>query len=90
MTLTLPPPAAGEAAVVLTQEAKEPDSWLLLEKTMTAARFVHIHADTEPLGAQIAEVFPTPVPVNVQVAPMTLRAIFLALAKSGRTPATPS
>jgi len=90
VTLTLPPPVPGEPAVVLTQAAKEPESWLLLEKTMTAARFVHIHADTEPFGEQIAAVFPTPAPVNVQVVPMTLRAIFLALAKSGRTPATPS
>ena len=67
-----------------------PESWLLLEQTMTAARFVHIHADTEPVAEQIATVFPTPIAPNVQTMPMTLRAIFLALAKSGRTPATPS
>jgi ABC-2 type transport system ATP-binding protein len=87
VTLTLPPPAPGEASVVLTQAAKEPESWLLLEKTLTAARFVHTHADTEPVAEQIARVFPTPVPPTIQILPMTLRAIFLALAKSGRTPA---
>ena len=90
VTLMLPPPMPGDPPVVLSQVAKEPESWLLLEKTMTAARFVHIHADTEPVAEQIARVFPTPVPVNIQVVPMTLRGIFLALAKSGRTPATPS
>jgi len=90
VTITLPPPAPGDAAAVLTQSATPPDSWLLLEQTLTAARFVHIHADTESVEAQIAAVFPTPVPPIIQAMPMTLRGIFLALAKSGRTPATPS
>jgi ABC-2 type transport system ATP-binding protein len=90
VTITFPPPAPGETAVVLTQTGAVPDSWLLLEKTLTAARFVHIHADTEPVAEQIAAVFPTPIAPNLQIQPMTLRAIFLALAKSGRTPATPS
>jgi ABC-2 type transport system ATP-binding protein len=90
VTLTLPPPAPDQPAAVLIQAEKEPESWLLLEKTATAARFVHIHADREPVADQIAKVFPTHVPVNIQVVPMTLRGIFLALAKSGRTPATPA
>jgi ABC-2 type transport system ATP-binding protein len=90
ITITLPPPAIGEAAIVLTQTGTPPESWLLLEKTLTAARFVHTKADTEPVAAQIASVFPTPTPPNIQVVPMTLRGIFLALAKSGRTPAAPS
>ena len=90
ITITLPPPAPGEPAAVLTQSATPPESWLLLEQTLTAARFVHIHADTEPVDAQIATVFPTTVAPNIQATPMTLRGIFLALAKSGRTPATPA
>jgi ABC-2 type transport system ATP-binding protein len=90
ITLMLPPPMPGEPPQVLTQATTPPESWLLLEKTQTAARFVHIHADTEPVAAQIATVFPTPVAPTIQIVPMTLRAIFLALAKSGRTPATPS
>ena len=90
VTLMLPPPAPGETSATLTQAAAPPESWLLLEKTATAARFVHIHADTEPVAAQIASVFPTIVPPTIQIVPMTLRGIFLALAKSGRTPATPA
>lgn len=90
VTLTLPPPAPGEAPILLTQTGTPPESWLLLEKTPTAARFVHIHADTEPVEAQIASVFPTTVVPTIQIVPMTLRGIFLALAKSGRTPAVPT
>ena len=90
ITITLPPPTPGEAAAVLTQSATPPESWLLLEHTLTAARFVHIHADTEDVAAQVARVFPTATPVTIHAVPMTLRGIFLALAKSGRTPATPS
>ena len=85
VTLSLTPPALVDgippAAAPL---AAIPDSWLLLERTPTAARFVHIHADTEPLPAQVAEVFPNV--SGLQVEPMNLRAIFLALAKSGRAP----
>ena len=90
VTVTLPPPTPGDAPYVLTQSATPPDSWLLLEHTLTAARFVHIHADTQDVEAQVATVFPTPTKLHIQSMPMTLRSIFLALAKSGRTPATPS
>jgi len=84
ITLTAAP---GET---LTQATSPPESWLLLESTLTAARFTHIHADTEPVAAQVAAVFPTPGPLALHAAPMTLRAIFLALAKSGRTPSAPT
>jgi len=92
ITVTLPPPAPGEAPAVLTRtEAPIPESWLLLETTLTAARFVHIHADTEPVAAQIASVFNTgSTTPHIQPVPMTLRGIFLALAKSGRAPAAPT
>ncbi len=91
VTLTLPPPAAGVAGATLTRTSSAvPDSWLLLEQTPTAARFVHTHADSQPLTEQLATVFTATDTPSVQVAPMTLRGIFLALAKSGRAPAAPS
>ena len=89
ITLTLPPPAPGALPGTLTKVGAVPETWLLLEQTSTAARFVHIHADTEDVEAQIASVFPGASP-HVQVAAMTLRGIFLALAKSGRTPSVPA
>ena len=85
VTLLLPPQLPGEVGT----GGAAPESWLLLEQTPTAARFVHIHADTEPVAAQVAAVFPGIAP-QIQIAPMTLRGIFLALAKSGRTPAPPT
>ncbi len=91
VTLTLPPPAAGVAGATLTRtSAAVPESWLLLEQTPTAARFVHTHADSQPLTEQLATVFTATDTPSVQVMPMTLRGIFLALAKSGRAPAAPS
>jgi ABC-2 type transport system ATP-binding protein len=92
ITITLPPPAPGELPGTLTKTgAQTPASWLLLETTLTAARFVHMHADTEPLAAQILEVFSTGgLTPHLQSEPMTLRGIFLALAKSGRAPAAPT
>jgi ABC-2 type transport system ATP-binding protein len=90
VTMTLPAPAPGDPAAVLTLTGTVPESWLLLEHTLTAARFVHIHADTEPVAEQISAVFPTSSAPVIQSVPMTLRGIFLALAKSGRTPATPA
>ena len=94
MTITVTLRAAGmpgePAATALTQVIPPPESWLLLETTLAAARFVHIHADTQPVADQVATVFPGPAPHILQSEPMTLREIFLALAKSGRTPAVPS
>lgn len=87
VTVTLPSPSGQPSSAVLTQTGAPPESWLLLEHTLSAARFVHTHADTEDVAAEVAGVFPSPVPLNLQLAPMTLRSIFLALAKSGRTPA---
>ena len=92
ITVTLPPSAPGAMPATLTRtNAEPPTSWLLLENTLTAARFVHLHADTEPVAAQVAQVFATGSTVpHLQAEPMTLRAIFLALAKSGRAPAAPA
>jgi ABC-2 type transport system ATP-binding protein len=91
VTVTLAPPPPGEMPGVLTRTAASvPESWLLLEQTLTAARFIHIHADTEPLLEQLATVFALEREPKVQIEPMSLRAIFLALAKSGRAPAAPT
>lgn len=87
VSVTLPTEPGQASIPPLTKVGTPPDSWLLLEHTLTAARFVHTHADTANVAAEVAEVFPSPVPLTMQVAPMTLRGIFLALAKSGRTPA---
>ncbi len=90
VTLTLPPPAPGTLPATLTRTAAAiPASWLLLEQTATAARFVHIQAANESVNDQIAQCFTATDTPTVVIAPMTLRAIFLALAKSGKTPAVP-
>jgi ABC-2 type transport system ATP-binding protein len=65
-----------------------PPSWLLIENLGNAVRFTHTHADTEDIQAQVAAAFPAA--TAVQILPMNLRSIFLALAKSGRVPAVPS
>ncbi len=78
VTVTLNPASAATAV-------PPRESWLLLEQTSIAARFVHIHADTEPIAAQVEQVFPGS--ASLQIEPMSLRGIFLALAKSGRAPA---
>jgi ABC-2 type transport system ATP-binding protein len=86
VTVALVPPAPGELTPeIAPPTTATPDSWLLLEQTAIAARFVHIHANTESIAAQVAAVFPNA--ANLHIEPMTLRAIFLALAKSGRAPA---
>jgi ABC-2 type transport system ATP-binding protein len=64
-----------------------PASWLLIENLGSAVRFTHTQADTENIQAQVAAAFPAA--TAVQVLPMNLRSIFLALAKSGRVPVTP-
>jgi ABC-2 type transport system ATP-binding protein len=68
--------------------ANHPASWLLIENLGSAVRFTHTQADTENIQAQVAAAFPAA--TAVQVLPMNLRSIFLALAKSGRVPATPA
>ena len=81
VTVALEPPAPEAVATPIAV----PESWLLFEQTPTAARFVHMHADTESIAAEVAAAFPKA--TATQIEPMTLRAIFLALAKSGRAPA---
>jgi ABC-2 type transport system ATP-binding protein len=63
-------------------------AWLLPEVLGNAVRFAHSQADTEDIQAQVAAAFPAA--TAVQVLPMNLRSIFLALAKSGRVPVAPA
>jgi ABC-2 type transport system ATP-binding protein len=91
VTVTLAPPAPGELPATLIRTAEPiPASWLLLETTLNAARFVHIHADTEPVLEQVKQVFTSTAEPILHPEPMTLRGIFLALAKSGRAPTAPT
>jgi ABC-2 type transport system ATP-binding protein len=87
-----PSAVEGSPAMITPAEiafpADHPTSWLLLENLGNAVRFTHTQADTENIQAQVAAAFPAA--TAVQVLPMNLRSIFLALAKSGRVPATPS
>jgi ABC-2 type transport system ATP-binding protein len=80
-------PALVTAAPIVFP-ALPPSTWLNIENLGTAVRFTHTQADTEDIQAEVAAAFPTA--ASVQILPMNLRSIFLALAKSGRVPATPS
>lgn len=62
-----------------------PASWLMPERSASVFRFIHAHANAEPVAEQVGLRFPESVAVELQ--PMSLRAIFLALAKSGRSDA---
>jgi ABC-2 type transport system ATP-binding protein len=75
VTVTLDGDAPGAAI---------PSSWLLVERGTSVAKFVHSQADTEPVAEQVAAVFPGSGEIALE--PMTLRTIFLALARSGRAP----
>jgi ABC-2 type transport system ATP-binding protein len=59
-----------------------------MEQVGSAVRFTHTQANSEDIQAQVAKAFPAA--TAVQVLPINLRSIFLALAKSGRVPPTPS
>jgi len=67
-----------------TAGAAIPSSWLLVERGPSMAKFVHSQADTESIAEQVAAVFPGAGEPAME--PMTLRTIFLALARSGRVP----
>jgi ABC-2 type transport system ATP-binding protein len=93
VTITFAPtvtPSAteGTPALITPPEIKLPStppaSWLLLENLGSSVRFIHSQADSEDIQKQVAAAFPTA--TAVQVLPMNLRSIFLALAKSGRVP----
>lgn len=57
-------------------------SWLLPAQSGHIFRFIHSHADTEPVHDQIAAIFPNAAAVDLE--PVSLRSIFVTLAKSTR------
>lgn len=61
-----------------------PSSWLNLQYAAHTLRFTHSQAVTEDVEQQVREVHPNATAVELE--PMTLRSIFLAVAKSGETP----
>jgi ABC-2 type transport system ATP-binding protein len=87
-------PSAVEGApalltpAVITFPPTPPASWLLVEHLGNDVRFTHTQANTSDIQAEVHAAFPNA--SAVQVLPMNLRSIFLALAKSGRVPATPA
>jgi ABC-2 type transport system ATP-binding protein len=90
---TVTPAAVAGAPALITDAvialpANPPASWLQMEQVGSAVRFTHTQANTEDIQAQVATAFPAA--TAVQILPINLRSIFLALAKSGRVPATPS
>lgn len=87
------PSAVEGAPAVITPPAitfppTPPAAWIGIENLGSAVRFTHTQANTEDIQAEVAAAFPAA--TAVQILPMNLRSIFLALAKSGRVPATPS
>ncbi len=76
----------GEDAAGGTQATLSyPASWLLVERSGAVVRFVHSRANTEPVRRQIAATLPEA--ADVQSSAMSLRSIFLALAKTTRNAA---
>lgn len=74
VTVTLPTPAPLPEPM--------PATWLQPETTDCVVRFVHSGFAGDQSGRELAEVFPAA--RNVDWQPMSLRSIFLALAKRGR------
>ncbi len=92
MPITQPPAETALPQMLgpadIRMPAAPPASWLMLERAGNTVHFVHAHADTENLQAQVAQHFPAAAGISAE--PMTLRSIFLALAKSGRVPSEPT
>jgi ABC-2 type transport system ATP-binding protein len=87
-----PSPVPGAPALitppVIVFPPAPPPTWITIENLGSALRFTHTQADTTDIQAEVHAAFPAA--TAVQILPMNLRSIFLALAKSGRVPATPS
>ena len=64
--------------------AAVPDSWLQVEKVDSVVRFVHSKYDDDTSPAELADFFPQARSIAADA--MSLREIFLAVAKSGRSP----
>ena len=65
--------------------AQVPENWLQLSSSAAVLRFTDSRFDAERTGAEIRKIFGEP--RSVTFSPMSLRSIFLAMAKSARSPA---
>ena len=74
VTVTL----GGDEAAPVLRDA--PASWLMVESSASVVRFVHANAADEAIEDEVRAVLPRA--TLIEAAPMTLRTIFLALAKS--------
>jgi ABC-2 type transport system ATP-binding protein len=61
---------------------ERPPSWLQFEAVESVVRFVHSHYEREATAAELAAHFPFARDITLD--PMSLRSIFLCIAKSGR------
>lgn len=88
VTVTLAKDAASSSSTPLVPPltATYPTSWILPELGPSVLRFVHSHADNETIHRQVSATFPNAQAIDTE--PMSLRSIFVALAKSTRS-ATP-
>src|SRR5205814_7678836 len=68
--------------------AVRPPSWLRVEAVDSVVRFVHSSYNGTATKSELAAYFPGA--RDIAVAPMSLRAIFLCIAKSGRSQNSPS
>ena len=83
VTVTLAPNASSPSTpCVSSSAASYPTTWLLPELGPSIFRFVHSHADNETIHSQISTTFPNAKAIDTE--PMSLRSIFVALAKSAR------
>jgi ABC-2 type transport system ATP-binding protein len=64
---------------------QSPENWMQLSAAAAVVRFTESRFDAERTNAEIRRVFPEP--RNIAFSPMSLRSIFLAMAKSGRNSA---
>jgi ABC-2 type transport system ATP-binding protein len=75
ITITLPAPPHPAAALPVT--------WLVPEIVDHIVRFVHSDYQGTPSNRELTHIFPAA--TNIAIEPMSLRSIFLAIAKSSRT-----
>jgi ABC-2 type transport system ATP-binding protein len=64
--------------------AQTPDHWMQIDCSRAVVRFIESQFDSEKTGTEIRTTFGEP--RNIAIAPMSLRSIFLAMAKLGRAP----
>jgi ABC-2 type transport system ATP-binding protein len=65
-----------------------PETWLETERSGAVIRFIHSDYRDERTTIELAQIFPTARDISFN--PMSLRSIFLSVARSGRMPLEPS